>query len=190
MVSATIFDFGQLATRNGGRWIAYFQAVLNVDADQGGSSSLAYNIFMRSLGGIILLAGIGVALFVYLPAPVNSDGSFDRLQRVAASRCSAATCQVRPASGPGSFSPTVVLSTPARPERTVRASRPRQLPHRHRSRRKPPSPATRRRVGRRRSSPPQRLRQLSLRRAIPMHATSSCSTSSSSCDAPAAIGAA
>ena len=143
---------------------------------------------MRSLGGFILLAGIGVALFVYLPAPVDSGASLHRLQRVATSRSSQLPpAKFTPASGLGSFSPSVALSMPARGAGRVLR---RQLPHRYRSRRKPPSPATRRRVGRRRSSPPQRLRQLSLRRAIPMHATSSFSTSSSSCGASAAIGAA
>ena len=69
---------------------------------------------MRSLGGFILLAGIGVALFVYLPAPVDSGASLHRLQRVATSRSS----QLPPAkftspSGLGSFSPSVALSMPA-----------------------------------------------------------------------------
>ena len=47
---------------------------------------------MRSLGGFILLAGIGVALFVYLPAPVDSGASLHRLQRVATSR--SASCHL------------------------------------------------------------------------------------------------
>ena len=69
---------------------------------------------MRSLGGFILLAGIGVALFVYLPAPVDSGASLHRLQRVATSR----STQLPPAkftsaSGLGSFSPPVALSMPA-----------------------------------------------------------------------------
>ncbi len=33
---------------------------------------------MRSLGGLVLLAGIGVGLFVYLPAPVDSGTSLDK----------------------------------------------------------------------------------------------------------------
>ena len=41
---------------------------------------------MRSLGGFTLLAGIDVAQFVYLPAPVYTCISLDRLQRVGASR--------------------------------------------------------------------------------------------------------
>ena len=40
-------------------------------------------ISMRSLGGFILLAGMGVAVFVYLPAPVASGPSFEQVQRVA-----------------------------------------------------------------------------------------------------------
>ena len=41
---------------------------------------------MRSLGGLTLLTGIGVALFVYLPTPVDSAASLDRLHRIVASR--------------------------------------------------------------------------------------------------------
>ena len=43
-------------------------------------------ISMRSLGGFILLAGMGVALFVYLPAPVESGPSFSKFNRRARSR--------------------------------------------------------------------------------------------------------
>ena len=35
---------------------------------------------MRSLGGFVLLSGIGVALFVYLPAPVDRGSSLDELR--------------------------------------------------------------------------------------------------------------
>jgi peptidoglycan hydrolase-like protein with peptidoglycan-binding domain len=67
---------------------------------------------MRSLGGIILMAGIGVALFVYLPAPVGSSSSFDRLQRVAASR-SPMPSSAKPVSASrlSSFSPSITLPT-------------------------------------------------------------------------------
>ena len=69
---------------------------------------------MRSLGGFILLAGIGVALFVYLPAPVDSGASLHRLQRVATSRSSQLPpAKFTSASGLGSFSPSVALSMPA-----------------------------------------------------------------------------
>jgi len=72
---------------------------------------------MRSLGGFILLAGIGVALFLYLPAPVDSGASLDRLQRVAALRSARLPpANFTPVSRLGSFLPTVALSTPARPE--------------------------------------------------------------------------
>jgi hypothetical protein len=39
---------------------------------------------MRSLGGLVLLAGIGVGLFVYLPAPVDRHTSLDTARRVVA----------------------------------------------------------------------------------------------------------
>jgi hypothetical protein len=41
---------------------------------------------MRSLGGLVLLAGIGVGLFVYLPAPVDRQTSLDNAQRLVATR--------------------------------------------------------------------------------------------------------
>ncbi len=41
---------------------------------------------MRSLGGFVLLAGIGVGLFVYFPAPVDSDTSLEQAQRAVATR--------------------------------------------------------------------------------------------------------
>ncbi len=70
---------------------------------------------MKSIGGFILLAGIGVALFVYLPAPVDSGASLDRLQRVATSRSAQPPLATfTPISRLGSFSPSVVLSIPAR----------------------------------------------------------------------------
>ena len=70
---------------------------------------------MHSLGGITLLAGIGVALFLYLPAPVDSGASLDRLQRVAASRSARLPpANFTPVSRLGSFSPSVALSTLAK----------------------------------------------------------------------------
>ena len=63
---------------------------------------------MRSLGGFILLAGIGVALFVYLPAPVDSGTSLDHLQRVAASRAAQLPPKkFTPVSRLSSFSPSI-----------------------------------------------------------------------------------
>jgi hypothetical protein len=41
---------------------------------------------MRRLGLLVLLAGIGVALFLYLPAPVDSGSSLDKPQPIAAAR--------------------------------------------------------------------------------------------------------
>ena len=69
---------------------------------------------MHSLGGITLLAGIGVALFLYLPAPVDSGASLDRLQRVAALRSARLPpANFTPVSRLGSFSPSIALSMPA-----------------------------------------------------------------------------
>jgi len=70
---------------------------------------------MRSLGGFVLLVGIGVALFVYLPAPVDSGASLHRLQRVATSRSTQLPpAKFTPASRLGSFSSSAALSMPAR----------------------------------------------------------------------------
>lgn len=41
---------------------------------------------MRSLGGFVLLAGIGVGLFVYFPAPVDSGTTLDQAKRAVESR--------------------------------------------------------------------------------------------------------
>jgi hypothetical protein len=70
---------------------------------------------MRSLGGFILLAGIGVALFVYLPAPVDSGTSLDHLQRVAASRAAQLPPKkFTPVSRLSAFSPSIALTMPPR----------------------------------------------------------------------------
>jgi hypothetical protein len=70
---------------------------------------------MRSLGGFILLAGISVALFVYLPAPVDSGTSLDHMQRVAASRAAQLPPKkFTPVSRLSSFSPSIALAMPAR----------------------------------------------------------------------------
>ena len=59
---------------------------------------------MRSLGGLtLLLAGIGVALLVYFPAPVDSAAS--RAAHVAA-------IKFKPVSRLGQFSPSIALSVP------------------------------------------------------------------------------
>jgi hypothetical protein len=59
---------------------------------------------MRSLGGFILLAGIGVAVFVYLPAPVDS-AALRSAQLVSA--------ESAPVSRLSRFSPSIALSVPA-----------------------------------------------------------------------------
>ena len=41
---------------------------------------------MRGLGGFVLLAGIGVGLFVYFPAPVDRNTSLEQAQRAVADR--------------------------------------------------------------------------------------------------------
>ena len=70
---------------------------------------------MRSLGGFVLLAGIGVGLFVYLPAPVDSGTSLDQLQRVAASRAAQLPpTKFTPVSRLSAFSPSLALTIPAR----------------------------------------------------------------------------
>ena len=71
---------------------------------------------MRSLGGFVLLAGIGVGLFVYLPAPVDSGTSLDHVQRVAASRVAKlpSPAKFTPVARLTSFSPSVALSMPTR----------------------------------------------------------------------------
>ena len=46
---------------------------------------------MRGLGGFVLLAGIGVGLFVYFPAPVDRDTSLEQAQRAVATRVASNT---------------------------------------------------------------------------------------------------
>jgi hypothetical protein len=68
---------------------------------------------MRSLGGFVLLAGIGFGLFVYLPAPVSSDTSLDQARRLAAARAEQArVASVKQAAR--SFAPDVSLTAIAR----------------------------------------------------------------------------
>lgn len=85
---------------------------------------------MRGLGGFVLLAGIGVGLFVYFPAPVDRDTSLEQAKRVAADRM--ATREVRKTSTIGrttpatssrlaSFSPASPLAIPPRKSRVAAA---------------------------------------------------------------------
>ena len=67
---------------------------------------------MRSLGGFILLAGMGVALFVYLPAPVESGPSFEQVQRAA--RVAQLPQRFKPVARLSAFSPLIALTIPAR----------------------------------------------------------------------------
>lgn len=76
---------------------------------------------VRSLGGLVLLAGIGVGLFVYLPAPVNRNTSLDAVQQLAAVRApqsplpvSSSLPKVRSFSPPG-----IALATMAQLEVSV-----------------------------------------------------------------------
>jgi len=76
---------------------------------------------MRSLGGFVLLAGIGVGLFAYLPTPVHRTASLENAQKLWAqesqpSAPSPATVSTR------SFSPQISLAnlTPPVPDRAER----------------------------------------------------------------------
>jgi hypothetical protein len=76
---------------------------------------------MRSLGGFVLLAGIGVGLFAYLPTPVHRTASLENAQKLWAqesqpSAPSPATVSTR------SFSPQISLAnlTPPVPDRAQR----------------------------------------------------------------------
>ncbi len=85
---------------------------------------------MRGLGGFVLLAGIGVGLFVYFPAPVDRDTSLEQAQRVMATRVASSTTvapsttQVAPTtkrtpSRVASFAPTRPLAAPQRKSRVA-----------------------------------------------------------------------
>jgi len=75
---------------------------------------------MRSLGGFVLLAGIGVGLFVYFPAPVDSGTSLEQAKRAAETRI-ARFAQTTPVAAPikapttsrlAAFSPRTKLTAP------------------------------------------------------------------------------
>ena len=81
---------------------------------------------MRGLGGFVLLAGIGVGLFVYFPAPVDRDTSLEQAQRALATRVASSTPKIKPASAPtpsrvASFAPGVRLAAPQRKSRVAAA---------------------------------------------------------------------
>jgi hypothetical protein len=72
---------------------------------------------MRSLGAVLLLAGIGVALFLYLPAPVDRGSYLDKLQRVAAPPdLQSSPAHFTPVARLGAFSPSIAPTMPARGE--------------------------------------------------------------------------
>jgi hypothetical protein len=77
---------------------------------------------MRSLGGLVLLAGVGVGLFVYLPTPVDRSTSLDQARQLAATR----PAQSQPSLTPApqrlhSFAPAIPLTTFARREAPAQA---------------------------------------------------------------------
>ncbi len=81
---------------------------------------------MRGLGGFVLLAGIGVGLFVYFPAPVDRDTSLEQAKRVVASRVASNTTQITPtttraSSRLASFAPATQLAAPQRKSRVAAA---------------------------------------------------------------------
>src|SRR5262249_4536529 len=65
---------------------------------------------MRSLGTLVLLAGISVAAFVYLPAPVDRGNSLAELRHTAsAPDVQPSPSPVAPVLGLGAFSPSIAL---------------------------------------------------------------------------------
>ncbi|KAB2940552.1 MAG: hypothetical protein K8F92_11870 [Hyphomicrobium sp.] len=85
---------------------------------------------MRGLGGFVLLAGIGVGLFVYFPAPVDRDTSLEQAKleqakrtqaaRVAASRPRIPRAPTAAPSRVASFSPALTLTqAPSKPHVAV-----------------------------------------------------------------------
>lgn len=80
---------------------------------------------MRSLGGFVLLAGIGVGLFVYFPAPVDRNTSLEQATRAAEAQAAAARHPAAPialsshtsTSRLASFAPPTTLAAHHRPNR-------------------------------------------------------------------------
>ncbi len=77
---------------------------------------------MRSLGGFVLLAGIGVGLFVYLPTPVDRHTSLENVQRLW-TKSDRLNSPVLARAVSRSFSPNLSLAklTPPVPRRTKRS---------------------------------------------------------------------
>jgi len=70
---------------------------------------------MRSLGGFVLLAGIGVGLFVYLPTPVDRNTSLEHVRRLAAAR----VVQSRPPVAPQPQTRLIAFAPPALPLKSL-----------------------------------------------------------------------
>ena len=88
---------------------------------------------MRGLGGFVLLAGIGVGLFVYFPAPVDRDTTLEQAKRATfegvAARSETAIAPVAATVPPSvaRFSPGLTLS-PVRTNTQVAAAAPNAAP--------------------------------------------------------------
>jgi hypothetical protein len=74
---------------------------------------------MRSLGGFVLLAGIGVGLFVYFPAPVDRSTTLEEAKRALAehpvesrSHYAPTPAAAQPGSRVSSFAPGITLASP------------------------------------------------------------------------------
>ena len=87
---------------------------------------------MRGLGGFVLLAGIGVGLFVYFPAPVDRDTSLEQAKQAVAERIAVrqtqAAAPIARKSAPtptvsrlASFAPSAALTAPSRKSRVAAA---------------------------------------------------------------------
>ena len=83
---------------------------------------------MRGLGGFVLLAGIGVGLFVYFPAPVDRDTTLEQAKRVVAERVASSQARktfpvarsaVSAPSRVASFSPPTLLAAPQKRARVA-----------------------------------------------------------------------
>lgn len=74
---------------------------------------------MRSLGGFVLLAGLGVGLFVYLPAPVDRDTTLEQAKQAIARRITTSVARkpaveaAAPVSRLAAFAPPGIRLEPA-----------------------------------------------------------------------------